>query len=191
MLQLFITLCISAEMIDGGWVNIPIDSEKVQHVKPYLDSNIPHLFPELENGGYSIISAKSQIVAGVNLKLTIKASSSPLSFELTLYINLEDKISITDIKKSIDAKPIIGGYMWQNPSHFTPDDLSHAVKLIRSHIDLLIKDEGTIIVYRTKIQKGLTTHIIFRDSMNTICSAVFYIDTDTKEEKFISAFNIY
>lgn len=185
-----VTLSISIGDVEGGWISVPVDSENVKAVKPYLDRNIPHLFPEFENGQYVIEDAKQQIVAGINLQLTIKSPSSTFAFVITLYVNLQKQIEIKEINKPFGAKPMPGAYMWQNPSHFTSSDLYHAVQLIQSKIDMLIQKSGNVLVYRTKVVNGLNTHIIFRDSMNTVCSAVFFKNTENNTEQFISAHQI-
>lgn len=187
----FIALCFSAESIEGGWNPIPVDSEDVKVVKPYLDTNVPHLFPEYENAKYTILSARLQIVSGKNIELTIGSSSTPLVFVITLYVDLNKIIQLKDVHKPIGAKPILGGYMWQNPSHLSKSDLANAVKLVQTNSGLIIQEDSQVLVYRTKNEKGLKTHIIFRDERNTICSAVFFKNFENKTEQFISAHQIY
>ena len=54
MFAALVALCISADVVTGGWQTISVDSEQVKAVRNYLDRNVPHLFPETQNGGYSI-----------------------------------------------------------------------------------------------------------------------------------------
>ncbi|KAK8900615.1 hypothetical protein M9Y10_002944 [Tritrichomonas musculus] len=190
MFLALIALCISGNL-EGGWQIIAVDSDQVKHVKGYLDRNLPHLFPEIANGEYVIASAKMQIVAGMKLKLNIKATSSPLLFQLTLYINPQQKITLEEITRPIGSRPILGGYTWQNPSHFTAKDLSNVVQLIQRKLNLLLQREGEVLVYRTKVEKGLKTHVIFRDSKQNVVSAVTLRSPNGKSEELVSANQIF
>lgn len=193
MLFILLSLCFSEERGNiGEWSQIPVDHEIVKSVKSYLDTNIPHLFPEYEKAQYNIESAKLQSVAnGDNLELTIISSSTPLVFVISLYIGKDKTIQLNDISKPAGSKPILGGFMWQNAAHFTPSDLTDAVKLIQRHVNLLIQSEGKVLVYRTKNEKGLKTHLIFKDNLNNVCSAVFFNNVANFSEEFISAYLIF
>lgn len=191
MLAILIALCLSEDNIVGGWQTIPVDHERVQNVKQYLDRNMPHLFPEIANGGYVVASAKMQIVSGYNLKLSIKANSSPLMFELSLYINVQNKVALQGITRPVGSKPILGGYSWQNPSHFTAQDLAHTVSLIQRKVNLLLKSQGEVMVYRTKVEKGLKTHVVFRDTNKNIFSAVTIKDPNSNSEDLVMANQIF
>lgn len=191
MFAAFIALCISADVVTGGWQSIAVDSEQVKALKTYLDRNIPHLFPEITNGGYVITSAKMQIVAGMNLQLMIKATSSPLLFQITLYVNPQQKVKLVDIKRPVGAKPVLGGYAWQNPEHFTAEQLSHTVQLIQRKVNLLLQKPKNVLVYRTKVEKGLKTHVVFRDSNENVFSAITIRDPNANSEDLVLANQIF
>lgn len=190
MFAALLALCLSAN-VEGGWQTVAVDSEQVKFVQTYLDRNIPHLFPETANGGYVIASAKMQIVAGRKLQLTIKANNSPLMFQITLYINLQQKITLEDITRPVGAKPVLGGYAWQNPEHYTSEQLASTVKLIQRKVNLLLKSPSKVLVYRTKVEKGLKTHVIFRDNADHVFSAVTIRSPNANSEDLVQANQIF
>ena len=132
-----------------------------------------------------------QVVAGMNLQLTIKAASSPLLFQIHLYVNLKQEITLQDITRPVGAKPILGGYAWQNPEHFTAEELSHTVQLIQRKVNLLLKPQGKVLVYRTKVENGLKTHVIFRDSASNVFSAVTIKSPNSNSEDLVQANQIF
>lgn len=100
MLGLLLTLysmSTDPDLLPGGWKSIPIDSEQVRLIRPYLDRNLPHLFPEFGQKGYEISFAKLQIVNGMFIQLTINTSTT-LCFDLTLFVDQQNKITISEIQ---------------------------------------------------------------------------------------------
>ena len=173
--------------IVGGWSTADVSGEQVNFVRPFLDRNIKVLFPDITNGIYEISSAKIQIVAGFNLKMTIKAPQGGLVFTITLYVNPQQKVSITSIERAIGTRPILGGYKWQNVEHFSGDQLQQLIRLIRATTNTLIGAEKALpLVYRTHIENGLKSHVIFKDSNNAVFSAVYYQPANGDREQLIS-----
>ena len=178
------------DSIPGGWQSISVDSEQVQLIKPYLDRNLPHLFPEIEQKGYQIASAKLQVVNGMNIQLIIKSSKS-FSFEITLYVDHQNKITIDEIKRPLGTIPTMGWFNWRNPLLFSANDLARLVNTIQKKVNLLVSKRGTVLVYRKQVVNGIKEHIIFRDSNQNIFSAVIIRRPYTLTDELISAYQIY
>lgn len=176
MLAIF-SLFVFSKQIDGGWETISVQSKEVNYVRNYLYENIQILFPEIEDNDYIIESAKHQIVAGMNLQLLIKTTRPRLSFVITLHINPQGKIAIKNISKGENARPVFGGYVWHDVSHISNPNIRKLV-------------QGTIIVYRTKIERGLRIHVIYRTPEQKIYSAVFATNLQTKNEELVYIYEI-
>lgn len=188
LISLLIALTIS---IEGGWESISIDNEQINSIKSYLDTNLPHLFPEIEQNGYSIKSAKMQIVNGMNLKLIIKAKKSSLVFKITLFVDNKSKVQITKINRLIGSRPTFGGYNWQSTSSFTANDYLRLVQTIQKKVNLVISKEGTVLVYRTQVVKGMKSHIIFRDSNQNLFAAVISRNILSTSDDLVSVYQIF
>lgn len=191
MLAILITLCVSANPIEGGWETIPVNSEQVKTVKPYLDRNLPHLFPEITEGHYKIASAKLQIVNGMNLKLIIKQKLTPLKFEISLYVDHENKITLNDITHFLGTRPTIGGFNWEDPTSIKQEDLDNLIVTIQKKVNLLVKTPGKVIVYRKQVVNGLKKHVIFRDANQNIFSVLTIRKPNDKTDDLISVYQIY
>ena len=178
------------DSIPGGWQSVSVDSEQIQLIKPYLDKNLPHLFPEIEQKGYQIASAKLQIVNGMNIQLIIKANTS-LSFEITLFVDHQNKITISEIKRPLGARPTMGGFNWKNPIIFSASDLARLVNTIQKKVNLLVSKRGTVLVYRKQVVNGIKEHIIFRDSNQNIFSAIIIKKPYFLTDELISVYQIY
>lgn len=163
--------------IEGGWESISVHSKEVNSVRSYLQKNIPILFPELENYEYLIESAKLQIVAGMNLQLNIQIMKPQFSFIITLYINPQKQITILDISPVNTARPILGEYVWHKVTNEINENLLKFV-------------QGKIIVYRTKIERGVKIHVIFRDENQDIYSAVFARNHKTQKDELVFIYKI-
>ena len=189
MFILLVALCISEDPISGGWQTISANSEQLKPVKSFLDRNLHHLFPEMKEKYYSIKLAKIQIVNGMNVKLVIKSKPAHLLFEISLFVDHEQKVTITDIIKLPSARPTIGGFNWENPERLTAQNLDHLVDLIQTKVNLLIKKPCTAILYRKQLVNGVKTHFVFRDANQNLFSAV--IVTNANEEKVELVYAIY
>lgn len=193
MLALLMTLysmSYDPDTIPGGWKSIDIDSEQIQLIKPYLDRNLPHLFPEIEQKGYEIGSAKLQIVNGMNIQLFIKTSTS-LNFEITLFVDQQNKITISEIKRPIGTRPTMGGFNWINPISFPQHDFARLINTIQKKVNLLVTKQGTVLVYRKQVVHGLKEHIIFRDANQNIFSAIIIRRPYSLTDDLISVYQIY
>lgn len=193
MLSLLLTLYSMSkdpDSIPGGWQSIPIDSEQVKFIKPYLDRNLPHLFPEIEQKGYKIASAKYQIVDGMNIRVLINTSTS-LSFEITLYVDHQNKITISEIKRPLETRPTMGGFNWINSISFSANDFARLIDTIQKKVNLLVSKKGTVLVYRKQVVNGIKEHIIFRDSNQNIFSAVIIRKPYSLTDELISVYQIY
>lgn len=177
MLEALFTLFILTQQIEGGWESISVQSKEVNSVRKYLQDNIQILFPEIENSDFIIESAQVQIVAGMNLQLHIKTIKPQISFIITLYVDLQRNITIIDIEKDKNTRPMLGQYIWHDVSPIINQTLQNLV-------------QGNIIVYRTKIERGMKTHIIFRDPEEKVYSAIFAINPKTKNEELIFIYEI-
>lgn len=191
MFAVLIALCISNNPIPGGWEPISVDSEQVKNVIPYLDRNLHHLFPEINEKEYKIISAQMQIVDGMNLDLVIMPKTGPFMVELLLYIDHENKITITEIKHPFSTRPTVGGFNWQNPAHFSPNDFLRLVRTIKRHISLHVAQKGTVLAYRLQVVNGLRTHVIIKDSNQNIFSVITSKRLSPVYDDFVSAYPIY
>ncbi|KAK8896153.1 hypothetical protein M9Y10_014047 [Tritrichomonas musculus] len=172
MLALLIALSISVDPIPGGWETISIDSEQIKTIKPYLDRNLPHLFPEIETNGYKIILAQMQVVNGMNLELIIMSNTGSFMFELLLFVDHDNKITITGIKRPLGVRPTFGGFNWQNPARFSNNDYLRLVRTIQKKVNLLVSKKGTVLVYRTQVVHGMRTHVIIKDSNQNVFSVI-------------------
>ena len=193
MLSLLLTLysmSTDPDSIPGGWQTISVDSEQIQLIKPYLDRNLPHLFPEIDEKGYQIASAKLQIVNGMNIQLIIKTSTS-LSFGITLFVDHQNKITIDEIKRPLGTRPTMGGFNWRNPLLFSANDLARLVNTIQKKVNLLVSKRGTVLVYRKQVVNGIKEHIIFRDSNQNIFSAIIIKKPYFLTDELISVYQIY
>lgn len=177
MLEALFTLFILTHQIEGGWKPISVQSKEVNSVRKYFQDNIQILFPEVENSDFIIELAQIQIVAGMNLRLHIKTIKPQISFIITLYVNPERNITIKDIEKDKNTRPMFGQYIWHDVSPIINQTLQNLV-------------QGNIIVYRTKIERGMKTHIIFRDPEEKVYSAIFTINPKTKNEELIFIYEI-
>ena len=169
MFAILIALSIS---ISGGWQTIPVDSEQVKRVIPYLDRNLPLLFPEIKQGKYTIASAELQIVEGINLQLIIKDQGSPLLFQLSLYVDLKNKTTITEITRPLGSRPTVGGFNWQSTARFSQNDYLRLIRTIQRKVNLLISKKGTVLVYRIQVVNGMNIHVIIKDSNQNVFSVI-------------------
>ena len=170
MLGLLLTLysmSTDPDSIPGGWKSIPIDSEQVQLIRPYLDRNLPLLFPEIGQNGYEITFAKLQIVNGMFIQLTINTTTIS-SFELTLFVDQQNKITISEIERPSKTRPIMGGFKWVSPMLFSANGVSRLARTIQKKMNLLVSKRGTVLVYRKQVVNGIKEHIFFRDSNQNI-----------------------
>lgn len=175
----------------GGWETTDVGSDHVKFVRPYLKRNLPNLFPEFVNGGFDIVAAKIQIVSGYKLLLDIKNEKSSFLVQLLLHVDVTKKISLREITKPDDAEAVPNGYEWQDASKFTPADLAHAEGILRKNIEYQIEPDGKVLVYRTIIENNLNkTHIIFRDGIATLFSAVISKNPVNNEENMVSIYQI-
>ena len=176
----------------GGWQTVPVDHSAIQAQSEYLKRNIPHLFPELENGLYEIASAKIQVVKGLNIQLIIKGTSTRLLVEMTLHIDLDQKTTISRIKRAMGSKPILGGWRWQNPKQFTASQLANTMELILKKANILMKTgSGEVLVYRTKMEDGIKTHVVFEDAHHNLFSAITTKDPQSKAEDLVKVYQIF
>lgn len=178
---------MSAGKGTGSWETADINSDHVKFVRPYLKTNLPNLFPEFESGGYDIVSAKIQIVSGYQLLLDIKSEKSSFIIQVLLHVNVTKKISFRSFEVPDGAEPVPNGYEWQDHTKFTPADLSHAIGLIQAKSNIPIEPSGKVLVYRTIVENGLNkTHIIFRDGMASLFSAVLTKNPANNKEEMES-----
>lgn len=193
MLGLLLTLysmSTDPDLLPGGWKSIPIDSEQVTLIRPYLDRNLPLLFPEIGQKGYEITFAKLQIVNGMFIQLTINTSTI-LCFDLTLFVDQQNKITISEIQPLSKAKPIMGGFKWVSSMLFSSNDLYRLAKTIQKKMNLLVSKSGTVLVYRKQVVNGIKEHVIFMDSNHNIFSAIIIRKPYCLTDELVSAYQIY
>lgn len=182
---------ISAQSIAGGWESIPINDSSLKIVEPWLLRNIPLLFPEIGSNSFEIVSAKTQIVSGRNFELNIKSKSVALLFKIRLYVNLTDYVRIEMIQRPIGSRPLFGGYRWQKPERFTNTQLLSFIRTIQEQSNLLVGQPGSVLMYRTKIVKGLITHVVFRDSNDKVFSTVMLRNPLSNRLQLVSVYQIF
>lgn len=176
---------MSAGKATGSWEPTEITSDHVKFVRPYLKNNLPNLFPEFVSGGWDIACAKIQIVSGYNLLLDIKSEATAFLVQIHLHVDVTKKISFRSFAKPDDAPAVPNGYEWHDPAEFK--DLTHAEGLIREKGNIQIEPSGKVLVYRTIFENDLDkTHIIFRDGMASLFSAVYAKNPKNHEEQLVS-----
>lgn len=183
-------LCFFAQSIPGEWTSISVNSEIIVSIQPKLKGIFPQLFPEMNQNPYQILSARQQIVEGVNLKLYVYCRKALLSFDIELYVDLKQNVHVVKVQYHKPLRPQISEYQWKRPEQFSSQQLQELIKTIQGQVDIIIGQAGKVQVYRVKRSQGLWTHVIFTDSNSKIFSVVIRRKPISNFEEVISLYQI-
>jgi hypothetical protein len=163
----------------GDFLSINVSDPKVKSVSSYLTKAIPQLFPEAD-GRPEITSAERQVVAGYNVRLSIKMARN-LAFSITLYVNLEGKIRIIAIAPLKNEEQVPGTFEWGEVNSLTTADLDSIQSTLSAENGFNGKI-ATVLAVRDQPVKNGNRHIIFADEARVLHSAVLSRDENGNQK---------
>ncbi|OHS92799.1 hypothetical protein TRFO_40881 [Tritrichomonas foetus] len=188
--KMFFALLISSfSTLPPNYQEIAVNDSRVVKVIPYLEDNLPRLFPEInfQRDIFNITEAGIQVITGYNLFVTINISDT-LIVSLTLWVNNRNRIQIVNVETPQTTSNLINSYTWYDPSHFSTSQQNDVTKLIQSYRNINLKIRR-VIVYRVRDYVGTHEHIIFDDSNGIVHAAVISYSplTDSSMLEFYEA----
>jgi hypothetical protein len=176
-------LLTTAALSAGHYTPVSVSDPAVEYVKDFITTKLPLLFPDAK-GTPEIESAERQTVAGYNLKLLVNIPRS-LSLTVTLWVNVQQQISLVSLSDAAEGRRFAGGWRWQNLDSLTDDD-KRSLKALIAEQKGFGGEIATIFAVRSQTVAGRNQHVIFGDAEGNLHSVVVY--TNIQQERSVTTF---